>query len=150
MKRITFNFMANLMTRNSWNFARGFSVVLLFFLFFECSGQTSVTYDIEPAILMITQKHTEAWQKVKTVNGYRIQIGALSGSQSRVKAYEVKDAFDKLFPDIECYLSYAEPNFRVRVGDFKSKLDALRHLAKIQQQFPGAFIVKENVSITKL
>ena len=150
MKKHIFNSMTRLIARNSRTFICGFSVVILFSLFFECSGQTSVTYDIEPSILTVTQKHTEAWQKVKTINGYRIQIGALSGSQSRVKAYETKDAFDKLFPDIECYLSYAEPNFRIRVGDFKSKLEALRHLAKIQQQFPGAFIVRENVSITKL
>ena len=124
--------------------------IVLFFSFVECRGQNSVVYDIEPAILNVTQKHTEAWQKVKTVSGYRIQIGALSGSQSRVKALEIKDSFDRIFSDIECYLSYAEPNFRIRVGDFKNKLEALRYLGKIQQHFPGAFIVKENVSNTKL
>ena len=116
----------------------------------ECQGQNNITYDIEPAILNITQKHTETWQKTKTISGYRIQIGALSGTQSRVKAQEMKDLFDRMFTDIECYLSYAEPNFRIRVGDFKSKLDALRYLAKIQQQFPGAFIVKENIAIGNL
>jgi len=124
--------------------------ILFFLLYFGCWGQNSVKYDIEPAILTVTQKHTEAWQKVKTVSGYRIQIGALSGSQSRVKALEMKETFDKLFSDIECYLSYAEPNFRIRVGDFRSRLNALRHLGKIQQHFPGAFIVKENISTAKL
>jgi len=122
----------------------------LFFLFFECRGQNSVRYDIEPAVQIVTRKHTEAWQKVKTISGYRIQIGALSGSQSRVKAQDMKNSFDKMFPDIACYLSYAEPNFRIRVGDFRSRLDALRYLGKIQQSFSGAFIVKENISTTKL
>jgi len=106
-------------------------------------------YDIEPAILNVIQKHTEAWQKVKTVSGYKIQIGALSGSQSRLKAIETKETFGRLFPAIECYLSYAEPNFRIRVGDFRSRLEAFRYLDKIQQHFPGAFIVKENISVIK-
>lgn len=113
-------------------------------------GQSSVTYDIESNILTITQKYEEVWKKVETISGYRIQIRALSGSQSRVKALEIKDEFDKAFPDIACYLSYAEPNFRIRVGDFKSKLDAYRYLDKIRELFPGAFIVKENVSFIKL
>ena len=127
-----------------------FLTIFLFPLFFECWGQNTVRYDIEPAVLTVTKKHTDAWQKVKTVGGYRIQIGALSGNQSRVKAQDMKSSFDKMFPDLTCYLSYAEPNFRIRVGDFRSRLDALRYLGKIQQSFPGAFIVKENISVTKL
>ncbi len=113
-------------------------------------GQNSVTYDIESNILTITQKYEEVWKKVETISGYRIQIRALSGSQSRMKSLEIKDEFDKAFPDIACYLSYAEPNFRIRVGDFKNKLDAYRYLDKIRELFPGAFIVKENVSFIKL
>jgi hypothetical protein len=150
MKKFTFISIVWCIAGNNRKFACRFTVAILCSLSFECWGQNTVTYDVEPAILTITQKHTEAWQKVKTVSGYRIQIGALSGSQSRVKAYEIKDTFDKLFSDIECYLSYAEPNFRIRVGDFRSKLDALRYLGKIQQYFPGAFIVKENIVVTKL
>ena len=125
-------------------------VALLLLFFVECRGQNSVKYDIEPAVLDVTRKHTEAWQKVKTMSGYRIQIAALSGSQSRVKAQEMKLNFDRIFTNIECYLSYAEPNFRIRVGDFVTKLDALYHLSKIQEYFPGAFIVKDNIAVTKL
>ena len=124
-------------------------IIIFFPLSFGCWGQNSVMYDIEPAILNVIQKHTEAWQKVKTVSGYKIQIGALSGSQSRLKAIETKETFGRLFPAIECYLSYAEPNFRIRVGDFRSRLEAFRYLDKIQQHFPGAFIVKENISVIK-
>ena len=48
------------------------------------------------------------------------------------------------YPEIKAYLVFDEPNFKVKVGDFVSKLDAFVFLQKIKSQYPCS-IIKDNV-----
>ena len=52
--------------------------------------------------------------------------------------------FKEEFPEVEVYIIFTEPNFRVKVGDFTSKLDAFVFMQRIKDRYPGT-IVKENV-----
>ena len=52
--------------------------------------------------------------------------------------------FNSKHPKIEAYLMFQEPNYKVRVGDFRSRMDAQRFLHKITEDYPNAFIVKDN------
>ncbi|MEG1556590.1 MAG: SPOR domain-containing protein [Bacteroidales bacterium] len=119
------------------------------FYFFSFS-QMYVQYDIEPEVEKIKNAHILAWKKVGYVEGYRIQLIALSGSKSKNSVQEVYNEFTKLFPEIPAYLSYSEPNFRVRVGNFNNKIDAYRNLLKIHSYFPGAFITKDKISYREI
>ncbi len=92
----------------------------------------------------LVKKHVEFNDQVKTVPGYRIQIASLSGSNSRTEAFRKKDAFKTTFPDVEAYVIYTEPNFKVVVGDFITRLDAFRFLQRCKELFPGT-IVKDDV-----
>ena len=44
------------------------------------------------------------------------------------------------------YRSYANPYFKVTVGDFRTKSEAMALLERIKYEFPSAFVVKENIS----
>lgn len=130
-----------------------FKNILLLVSFFislsTAKSQTKVVdYKIEPKVEEVLVKHYEAWLNITKIEGYRIQIGALSGTNSRNAAQELNEEFVKAFPEVPCYLSYAEPNFRVRVGNFETRLEALHFLVSIQQLFPGAFIVKDKIVFT--
>src|SRR5690348_586887 len=57
----------------------------------------------------------------QTMPGYRIQI-YFGGA--RQKATEIKNDFSEKHADVPSYLSYSAPNFKVRVGDFRSHLEA--------------------------
>lgn len=92
----------------------------------------------------LVQKHIELNDQVKTIPGYRIQIASLSGSNSRTEAFRNKDAFKTAFPDVEAYVIFTEPNFRVVVGDFTTRLDAFRFLQRCKDLFPGT-IVKDDI-----
>jgi len=113
-------------------------------------SQSSVNYQIEPEIEKVLTLHKASWLNVKKVTGYTIQLVALSGNNSRTGTETIKRNFIKSFPNIPCYLSYAEPNFRVRVGDFRTRIEAFKALQDIQTQFPGAFVVKDKISYTNL
>ena len=48
-----------------------------------------------------------------------------------------------MYPGIQAYRSYASPNFKVTVGNFRTRLDAEALLRQIKGDFPDAFIVRE-------
>ena len=76
--------------------------------------------------------------------GFRVQV--YYGS-NRSKAIEIRTGFLKTSSGIPAYLIYQQPNFKVRLGDFKTRLEALELLEKMQLEFPGAFIVKDEVKL---
>jgi hypothetical protein len=51
-----------------------------------------------------------------------------------------------MYHDVVAYRSYANPYFKVTVGDFRTKSEAYRLLERIRHEFPSAFVVKESIS----
>lgn len=105
-------------------------------------GKVEITGDVQVSELV--KKHIEFNERVRTVPGYRVQIAALSGANSRDQAFELKRRFKEEYPEVEVYIVFTEPNFRIKVGDFTSKLEAYVFMQRIKDSFPGT-IVKENV-----
>lgn len=79
------------------------------------------------------------------VPGYRVQIFFESGNYSKTKALETANEFSEKYPDIRYYLSFDEPYYRIRVGDFRSLIEAKGFLNKIIKAYPSAFEVKDRI-----
>lgn len=122
--------------------------ILLFFLSINTSlhSQTTVTYDLESGIKELEIEHKESWGKIKEIDGYRIQLVASAGVNSRNAIQEIYNEFRRKYPKIPAYVSYSEPYFRLRVGDFKTKLEAYKTLREIRIAYHGAFIIKDKIS----
>lgn len=105
-------------------------------------GKVEITGDVQVSELV--KKHIEFNERMRTVPGYRVQIAALSGANSREQAFDLKRRFKEDYPEVEVYIIFTEPNFRIKVGDFTSKLDAFVFMRNIKDRYPGT-IVKENV-----
>ncbi|MEO7213415.1 SPOR domain-containing protein [Mucilaginibacter sp.] len=85
--------------------------------------------------------------RVYTSNyGYRLQI--YSGS-NRNAAYAAQARFNGEFPEMRTYISYHEPNFKVKAGDFRSRLEAEKMKAQLQSTFSAMFIVSERINPPK-
>lgn len=82
--------------------------------------------------------------------GYRVQIFMDSGNQARLKTQRSRAAFEEEYPGVSAYIVYEEPNFKLRVGDFRSRLDARRFLEKIKESYPGAYIVLDVIHFPDL
>lgn len=82
----------------------------------------------------------------QTIDGYRIQIYSGSGSQAKKEAFDKKEKMLKSFPAIadEVYVAYNAPFWRVRVGNFRDRCEALPLLVMIKHQFPGSYTVRDN------
>lgn len=109
-------------------------------------AQGNVQYDIEPAIVRIQEDYVSNWKKVGEINGYRIQIAAYSGVNSKSQAEYAKNSFNNLFPYTKAYLIYNEPYFKVRVGNYQSRLQAYKDLETIRLTYPSAYIVPDKIS----
>ena len=92
--------------------------------------------------LVAKQKRLNA--ATQTMPGYRIQIYFGAVSQ---KASEVKLEFASRFTGVPAYLTYQQPNFKVRVGDYRSRFEAQKFLKDIDGMFPSGFIVPEDVKL---
>ncbi len=125
-------------------------ILTIFILCVWCSislsAQNSVHYDVEPAITQIQDDYISNWKKVGEINGYRIQIAAYSGVNSKSQAESARNSFNNLFPYTKSYLIYAEPYFKVRVGNYYSRLQAYKDLLDIQLTYPSAYIVPDKIS----
>ena len=81
------------------------------------------------------------------VKGYTILLYSGSGANSRMKAREVSVNFKKRFSNSTTYLAWKSPNFEVRQGDYRTKIEAQRDLKLIQDDFPAAFIKTDMIEL---
>jgi hypothetical protein len=80
---------------------------------------------------------------IETVQGYRIQI--YSG-ENKKEALAVKSAFNGKFRKTNSYYHYVAPNYRISVGDYITRAEALQALKDIKKYFSGAMIVPSKVT----
>ncbi len=81
----------------------------------------------------------------RTISGYRVRIFFDNKQNARTESEAVLKRFNGLYPDVMAYRIYANPYFKVTVGDFRTKSEAMALLARIKGTFPSAFVVKENI-----
>ena len=82
-----------------------------------------------------------------STDGYRVQI--FTGS-SRAEAYAAQAKFKRLYPELRTYIIYREPNFKVRAGDFRTRLEAAKMMQELKPVFPVLFIISEKINPPKL
>lgn len=80
------------------------------------------------------------------LSGYRVRIFFDNKQSARMESEETIKRFEALYHDVEAYRTYANPYFKVTVGDFRTKSEAMALLNRIKKNFPSAFVVKENIS----
>lgn len=79
----------------------------------------------------------------KLFTGYRIRIFFDNGQNARGASSAALYRFKTLHPGVSAYRSFTNPYFKVTVGDYRTKSDAMAALSVIRRQFPSAFIIKE-------
>jgi hypothetical protein len=114
----------------------------------ELLGKLQIRQD--PRITDLLIRHSQINQRKRGTDGFRLEIYFSSDARAREHAERVKNEFNSLFPDITSYLLFQTPNFKVRIGDFRSKSEALKTKAFISSKYPNAFIVKDNIRFPEL
>lgn len=112
-------------------------------------GNVSIQSDV--AIDSLVRLHILLNQKHKTFPGYRIQIFSGSSYDYPVdRLQEMKEGFEKDYPDIPAYLNYFDPDFKIRVGNFRNRLECIPALKKIRRRYPSSYPVKTEIPLSDL
>ncbi len=69
--------------------------------------------------------------------GYRIQL--YNGNEQKAKQY--KERFKLEFPGIYSKLVYNAPEWKIQVGNYKTKLDADKALMRFKEKFSGIIVI---------
>lgn len=88
--------------------------------------------------------HKEKNEKTDEIKGYRIQI---ISDNNRANVYDQKAKVYAHFSEFKSYLKYVQPYYKLRIGDFKTKLEARNYLEKVIKEFPSAFIVFDDIKV---
>lgn len=81
----------------------------------------------------------------RVMNGYRVRIFFDNRQTARIESEEMLEKFESMYHDVKAYRTYVNPYFKVTVGDFRTKSEAMEMLSRIKRDFPSAFVVKENI-----
>ncbi len=80
------------------------------------------------------------------IYGYRVQVYF---GTDRKAAYKSQSKIKSLFPDLDTYISYNQPNYRIKVGDFRTRLEAVKLVSQLRSSFPTLFIFNEQINPPK-
>ena len=111
---------------------------------FTQTGNVKIIADSRLDTLIV--RHVSFNKANTQVNGWRVQIFFESGNNSKSACYKSRDRFLEFFPLTGSYITFTEPYYKLRVGDFRSRLDAEAFLQEVITTFPNAYIVQDMVN----
>jgi len=99
-------------------------------------GSVSVNQDKKIAALLDLRKDMNLNEKDS--DRYKIQIY----SGSRVTAENYRADFNSKFDEWNSAIEFETPNYKIWVGNFRTKIEADRAFKEIKQKFPNALLLK--------
>jgi hypothetical protein len=81
----------------------------------------------------------------RNIPGYRIQV---ANSNDRNQVFAIKTKIYQIYPELKPYLIYQPPNYKLKVGNFKTPEEAEPYLQKLTQSFPsGVYIIHDIIEV---
>jgi len=116
-------------------------LILLFWVssFFYGQNLTDNRFIVTTKVDNLLKKRSDCFDAIKT--SYKYYHIQLYNGQSVNKARSVKSNFQQKFSKVFAVVEWESPEFKVWVGEYKTKLAADQALLKIRKEFPNAFIV---------
>ena len=110
----------------------------------------SVNVDQDDRIDGLIAKQRILYQLDSSFSGYRIHVFMEIGNEALQHAKEVKAQFERAYPDIPIYLTYVEPYFRLRAGNFRNRVEAEKCLRRIKPRYKEAFVTADMIYRPKM
>jgi hypothetical protein len=122
---------------------RCFVFVLFLFPLFSHAQKGKVEIVADSNVKVLLKKHMDICSNKKYIQGFRVHIFSESGSNSRSAAMDVKSKFMAKYSETEAYVVFQEPYYKVKVGNFRTRMNARGFLKKIIQDYPNAYVIKD-------
>lgn len=106
-------------------------------------NEGEVTINVDERVNQYLAKRKQQRLADSTQKGYRIQ---LLFADKRADAQQAKQKFLSMYPDCSADLFFDSPYFKVRVGDFKTKLEAQPMLFHLRDHFSTLFLIEDTIN----
>jgi len=116
---------------------------------YDAQDTSGIVVHADPRLAMVVKKKPVSAVRggIYSAHGYRVQI--YNGSD-RNQATQVKLDFMRRFPGVRTYMTYVQPQFRVKVGDFRSRAEAQKIYQQVNDIYTPCMIVPDIVEINNV
>jgi hypothetical protein len=104
------------------------------------------TNHVNNRVMALLDTMTNVNKAIKYAQGYRIL--AYTGTE-RKTAMDMRRAIIERIPEERDYLQYRQPTFRLKVGDYLTRIEAQQVLSRIRDISPNALIVTDQININR-
>lgn len=125
-------------------------LVSLFFVFNGVAHAQDTAVFRDPRVDSLIKKQIQINEVTtrdsrRNVPGYRIQV---ANSPDRNQVFAIKTKIYQTYPELKPYLIYQPPNYKLKVGNFKTPEEAAPYLQKLTQDFPsGVYVVPDIIEV---
>ncbi len=116
-------------------------IVTMMICVLSTSIQAQINYIEDSNVQSIYNRYIAQNRSTTLTLGWRVQI---ISTNDRRKMEQVKADFESKFPSMIPVWTYEAPNYKVRVGAFKTKMESEALRSVLRQEYPSAFPVKDN------
>ncbi|MEN8927741.1 MAG: SPOR domain-containing protein [Flavobacteriales bacterium] len=109
--------------------------------------QGTITTDKDARIDKLSDELRGGATNRPVIQGYRLQILS-SSTKSTVDGERAR--FMTNYRGTKSYIDYKAPNFRLRVGNFRNKLEAQKFQHEILMNFPNTLVISEMIELPRL
>jgi hypothetical protein len=123
----------------------------ILFLFFALSQFVAFGQSKEGEVRIQTSAHVDQMlaqkkeynKTIESYQGFKIQI--YYGSEK--KCYEVQEDFKMIYPDIATAVIFSTPQWKLQVGNYRTRLEADNAIVNIKKEYPGAIVLAANIEL---
>lgn len=108
--------------------------------------QTTEALHINKRLDLLLETMADRNRSIRYAPGYRIQVYV---GNERQQAEATKLLIYQNFPELNPYLAYKQPTYRLKVGDFMRRMDAERYHSQIRQWIASAVLQPDKVDIRR-
>lgn len=109
-------------------------------------GQGQLKITEEPGIRDLHQAYIRENKEDPGFEGFRVQI--YNGHKKA--CMDERSKFISTFPYVAAYTLYEAPEYRIQVGDFRTRLEAENFLRTVLADFSGSFVVRTRIKLPEL
>ena len=117
-----------------------FFLFINFFISFSYAQEGKITIHQDNKLISLMELKKAVNKEDFTSGQFTVQIfnGTYEEGDRLMKEIILEDKFK------DVYISFETPYYKIRIGKYISKIEAIKELEKIKKTFPAAFILKPN------
>lgn len=113
-------------------------ILTFFFGIYGYTQETKTTIIQDLKIEQLLKERRKINNFSQSIDGYKIQIFYGNSDESKKKLQE----FKREFRDFESTIVYTNPNYKVWIGNFETRLEAEKAMLEIKKKYSTALLIK--------